>query len=157
MENEIWMPCVKYLGYEASNKGRIRNKKGKILSSSITQKGYKRVNVWLNGKNYGINAHKLVALAFISNPKSKPQINHINGKKTDNRVENLEWCTNSENQKHAWDNGLMIGASKPVLDTRTGVYYTNPSEVSKLYGINLSTLRCWLNGNRRNKSQFIQA
>ena len=156
---EIWMPCVTYLGYEASNTGKIRYN-DRILSTSISSKGYERVNVKRpsNPKAYsGIGVHRLIALAFIPNPERKPQVNHINGEKSDNRIENLEWMTNAENQKHAWDNGLMIGASKPVLDKLTGVYYVNPSEVSKLYGINLGTLRCWLNGYRRNKSQFIYA
>ena len=54
------------------------------------------------GKTKEFKAHRLVALMFIPNPYNKPQINHINGRKEDNRVENLEWCTNSENQIHSY-------------------------------------------------------
>ena len=77
--------------------------KKKKLKHQPNGDGYPQIK--LKGKSYKI--HRLVASAFIPNPESLPQVNHINGIKDDNRVENLEWCNNSQNQIHAWKNGLQ--------------------------------------------------
>lgn len=81
---------------------------GKYLKTHLDQRGYPRLQLKLLGgekiKNFRI--HRLVAMAYLPNPLNLPQINHKNGIKTDNRVENLEWCTNRENYDHAVKNGL---------------------------------------------------
>lgn len=118
---ETWMPIYIYgLGglYEASNLGRVRSiynetprnnrwggkviykKRGKILSPNPLPNGYLALTVGLNNKRIKLLVHRLVADAFISNPERKEQVNHKNGDRQDNRVENLEWMTGSENKAY---------------------------------------------------------
>ena len=105
---EIWKDVVGYEGlYEVSSLGRVKSvKRNKILSQKHNWDGYLRIQLWRNNKNKYVSIHRLVAEAFIENPNTKPFINHIDGNKQNNKVDNLEWCTQKENIKHAFDNVL---------------------------------------------------
>ena len=110
LENvEIWKDCKYYEGkYQVSSHGRIWSiVSQRYLKPRIRQNGYCEVGlVAKNGKRKAELVHRLVAIAFIDNPNNFPVVNHLNGIKTDNRVENLEWTTQKENVRHAYDNNL---------------------------------------------------
>lgn len=101
--------------FEISNLGRIRNiETGRVLKQFVNRNGYRQVSVSLGGRNNKkiFKIHKAVAETFISNPDNKPIINHKDGDKTNNNVDNLEWTTYSENIKHAFDTGLVTKTGK---------------------------------------------
>lgn len=172
MTEEKWLPIKS--GYEVSSLGRVRSiprtiriirkrngivltdlmakYTGRVLSPSKNSGGYECVMMGANG-NGRIPVHRLVAEAFIPNPENKPQVNHKNGIRDDNRVENLEWATNSENQRHravvlrTGTVGVYCGESHPmsklndndVLDMRTLVAFgANCADLCRAFSISIS-------------------
>ena len=104
---ETYKTIKDYPNYEVSDAGRVRNTKtGHILRPGWDGGGYQHVILCLNGKHKSKLIHRLAADAFLPNPEYKRTVNHINGDKKDNRVENLEWASDSENIKHAFKTGL---------------------------------------------------
>jgi|LGOV01.1.fsa_nt_gb hypothetical protein len=148
---EIWRDIKGYPNYQVSNLGRIKSLKRyvgvrsgskrvvreRILKRHMSAKGYCNATLRLNNKQHTKSFHRLVALAFIPNPKNKRTINHINGIKTDNRVENLEWNTYKENSIHAHKMGLASykkGECNPTAKLKD----KEVVEIIKLFNSNLT-------------------
>ena len=102
---EIWKFIPNYEGiYKISTLGNIMSIKNGKRKAIIHHTGYFVISLNKNGIKKQYRLHRLIAIAFIDNINNYPQINHINGVKTDNRIENLEWCTAKQNTIHAWEN-----------------------------------------------------
>jgi len=114
MKNEKWKQIDNYPYYEVSNKGRIRSwinskqnkRKEPYLLNPFKVNGYLKVHLYKNGDKNRLLVSRLVAKAFIGNSKDKNEINHKDGNKLNNNIDNLEWVTRSENLQHAYDTGL---------------------------------------------------
>jgi len=150
--NETWKPIKDFETYEVSSEGKVRNSKTmRLLSPRLggTAK-YLFVSLWKNNKEKHKTVHRLVALAFIPNPEDKPQVNHIDGVKTNNSVSNLEWVTCSENLKHAAKTGLMT-----KFATRLGIKPSNTA--SKYLNVTFDKSRNkWKAAIKRNGKMVFQ-
>jgi hypothetical protein len=113
---EKWLPAKGFENtHEVSTLGRIRGYKRKIIiTPHPDQRGYLRYSI----NHTTVKIHRLIAQTFIPNPENLPEVNHINGDKQDNRVENLEWVTKSENMKHAYEMGVWKDNKSPVWEQR---------------------------------------
>jgi hypothetical protein len=151
-----------YPNYSICENGNVINTKiNKILKQSITKNGYNIVGISNGVRFKTVYIHRLIAEAFIPNTKNKMDVNHINGIKTDNRIQNLEWATRSENLLHAFKTGLKIHSElniknrrlnriKLVLDTETGIFYDSATEAAYAKNIAKGTLIHKLLGYTRN-------
>lgn len=108
---EIWKHILEADNrYSVSNYGNVKNNNTcKLRKKSLTKRGYYSIMFSFKNKFKFIPVHRLVALAFIPNPENKICVNHIDGNKLNNNVNNLEWATHSENNQHAYDIGIKIG------------------------------------------------
>ena len=155
MRNEIWKDAPGFPGYQVSNAGRVRSFYRVLAPDSV--KGYYRVRLYRDGRVYRIFTHRLVAMAFIPNPDGLPQINHKNEIKTDNRAENLEWCTAKYN--NAYGTGRERAAksrSKAVGQYTTGgilvATYDKIKDAREKYGSHIFSV---LAGKRKTAGGFV--
>lgn len=148
---EKWKPVING-NYEVSNKGGFRRVKDK-KELSIDFESCPYCKFTLNGKGYLI--HRLVAQSFIPNPKNKKFVNHKNGIKKDNRVENIEWCTRKENENHAFETGLKnsTGSENVMskLDESTVLQIKKRANegaviLAKEFGVHRATIQRIFNG-----------
>ena len=136
---EVWKPIKGFEGiYEVSSLGNVRNANGRMRKPFMIPKGYLMIDLFHNCKRTHARVNRLVAEAFIPNPDNKPEVNHKNGNKTDNRAENLEWYTKSENMVHAYRSGLQTKGLHSIRKVRCledGKVYSTAGEAARAYGV----------------------
>lgn len=163
-----WRSIPGYPGYMASDDGQIksfrREEAGYVLKQHKATNGYMRVRLkGENGKANCAGVHRFVAMAFIPNPDHLPEVNHKNGNKTDNRVSNLEWCTSSQNQLHAykelgkksWAKGKSFNRQAKLTPTEVRIIRTSTvscSELAEYFGICEATV---FNVRQRKSYKYI--
>lgn len=181
--NEIWKDIVGYEGlYQVSNLGNIRSlcfgsrnhKKSnviKLLKQTPTNCGYYKVQLYNNGHSKILYVHRIVAETFIPNPDCKPQVNHIDGNKSNNACFNLEWSSPSENQLHAIKTNLrapspMTGRkgkqnplSKPILQfTKSGEFvkkWDSIADAGRFFNCDQSCISSALVGRNKTSHGFV--
>jgi hypothetical protein len=129
----------------------------KFVKPNYDRDGYVFYRMSSKSREFQRKAHRLVAMTYLPNPYNKSDVNHIDGKKDNNIVYNLEWNTKSENAKHAWDNGLQKRErrhAKSVIDTNTGNIYRSVGDAAKAIGMKYELLKPRLRGQTINNTSL---
>lgn len=171
---EVWKDIKDYEGsYQVSNLGRIKRialytnqykkqwKSNKILNTNHTDlRGYCHVVLCKDGISHCYKVHRLVAQAFIPNPDNLPQINHIDGNKVNNSVDNLEWCTASENMYHSYrklhrKSAVAKKINQYDLNNNFIKTWLSSAEIEKHLGVNHSNIASCCKNIRNTAGGFI--
>ena len=136
---EVWKIINHFPNYKISNYGRVYSiKRNIILKPCHDSWGYLIVSLHNEHEHYTTKISRLVAKAFISNSHNKPEVNHIDGNKENNHVDNLEWATRTENERHAFITGLNMRSSydagrpkRIIRDIDTGEIFYSVAECAK--------------------------
>jgi hypothetical protein len=148
----VWLPVPGFEGlYEVSDQGRVRSvRRRRQLHPSKKTTGYLQVTLAVEGVSHYLSVHRIVAMAFLPNPENKPQVNHKNGNKTDNRVANLEWMTNSENQRHRFEVlGHKGHTARPVICLDTGEVFPSAKAAAERFGCDSTGVTMCCSGTRK--------
>ena len=149
---EIWSKIKDYPNYEVSSLGRVMNiKTGRILKPKLSHKGYLRIGLYNNEGFRQLRVHRLVAEAFILNPENLETVDHIDGNKLNNNVDNLQWMSNADNVRKAnnkqvsqyYKNGEFIATYVSIL------------EASRQTGINQNIISACCNGKFMKGNNYI--
>ena len=144
--------------YSVSDDGKVRNDRtGHILKPALANSGYYRVKLCYQGEEINRFVHRLVAIAFVPNPSQKPEVNHIDGNKTNNNACNLEWVTGAENKRHCREvlgkvnrhpntEAAHNACKKRVRCIDTGIEYESITSAAKAIGVTQGTLSAHLLG-----------
>ena len=171
MANEEWRTIKGFEKYEVSNYGRVRSKdrvvirndghkltlKGKLLKPITDHKGYVNVSIYNSNGIKISHVHRLVAIAFIENPNMLPQVNHKDGNKKNNNVNNLEWCDNEYNQLHAIAHGLRKTENVIQYDKKGNFIkeWDNATSVKKALNIDNGHIGLCCKGIRKTAGGYI--
>lgn len=140
---EYWRVIPSFPTYSASNYGRIRNDiTGKILHTYFDSgRRYLTIALRKDGKQFTQRVHRLIAEAFLGGPHPDFDVNHIDGNKTNNCIENLEWCTREENVRHAVATGLRRGPRrKEIVIIETGETFESTRSCSRYFGVDVGSI-----------------
>lgn len=177
---EIWKDVKGYERlYQVSNMGRVKSLKRTVKAANGENRAFNEriltlhknkcterhprpiyhVELWKENKRSVYFIHRLVATHFIDNPEGKPQVNHIDGNRENNAVTNLEWCTNSENVKHAYKNKLIrVHGCKPIkgknLITQKTMEFESIEQAARILNGNPDAIRSALKGRTKSSCGY---
>ena len=150
--------------YQVSNKGRFKRDEC-LLNCCPIKNQYISCVINFEGKKYATRLHRLVAIAFKKNPKKLPQVNHKDGKKSNNASKNLEWCTSKHNIIHSFKLGLvtrkkgkeshLFDKGRKIIDNNTGTIYSSVAGASRALRIPRTTISAEIHGFRPNKYNLV--
>lgn len=164
---ERYVKIVDFPNYYVSNFGNVKNSKGKKLKKHLHRDGYVEYLLYKDKKHYHVKAHRIVAMAFIPNPDNLPQVNHIDEVRTNNSVDNLEWCTARYNSNYGSRNTNIITSVGFLNKKKTGkhisVYnkeknetlvFSSLKECSIYIGISTTQIRNIISGKTRKTHKY---
>lgn len=153
-EDEEWAPIQGYPNYEISSFGRVYNIRHARFKKARIHDGYKVILLYNNGFSKSFSVHRLVATAFIPNIWDAPEVNHIDGNKRNNHVDNLEWVTTSKNHYHAYRIGLRNKPNSPVKIIETGEVFESQLACAEAIGGDQGSISSCLSGKRKTHRGF---